>query len=191
MHLASYICHIAACKYLLKTIESDSDDFLKCKNVDGKSVLHYAAIGGYVNLVEFYISKGLSIYDKTRKGKTVLNYAARFCRIEMCKHIIAKNEEFVWHIDNVMESVLHDVARGGNIEIFEMFIDLGLDVERTNATGETVLHIACSNRNFKFCDHVFEKFPQIIEKENDENQKVMKEKESCSLFQQARYKFSS
>ncbi|XP_078329510.1 uncharacterized protein LOC111115061 [Crassostrea virginica] len=191
LHLASENSHIAACKYLLKTIKSDSDDFLKCKDVHGKSVLHFAAMGGYVNLFEFYISKGLSICDKSRMGKTVLNYAARFCCIEMCKHIIAKSEEFVWHIDNARESVLHDVARGGSIEIFEMFIDLGLDVERTNATGETVLHIACSNRNFKFCDYVFEKFPQIIEKENNKNQKVVREKESCSFFQQTRYKFSS
>lgn len=120
----------------------------------------------------------------------MLNYAARHCRIEMCKHIISKNKEFIRHIDNNEESVLHDVARGGNIEIFEMFIAEGLDVDKRNAAGETVLHIACSYGNFKFCDYVSERFPQIIEKEDNKKRKVLKETEQFS-FQQTQYKFST
>ena len=108
----------------------------------------------------------------------------------MCEYIIEKNKEFVWHIDTVGESVLHDVARGGNIEIFEMFIDLGLEVDKTNAAGETVLHIACSKRKFKFCDYVSERFPQIIEKEDNKKRKVLKETEQFS-FQQTQYTFST
>ena len=65
----------------------------------GVTLVHSAASGGYDNLFEFYISRGLSIDDKTSEGKTVLNYAARHCRIEMCEYIIEKNKEFVWHIE--------------------------------------------------------------------------------------------
>ena len=86
--------------------------------------------------------------------------------------------------------MLHDVARGDNIEIFEMFIDLGLEVDKRNAAGETVLHIACSKRKFKFCDYVSERFPQIIEKEDNEKRKVVKETEQFSI-QQTQYKFST
>lgn len=74
LHLASKESKIFTCKYILNTTKSM-----------GVTLVHSAASGGYDNLFEFYISRGLSIDDKTSEGKTVLNYAARHCRIEMCE----------------------------------------------------------------------------------------------------------
>ncbi|XP_061190120.1 putative ankyrin repeat protein RF_0381 [Saccostrea echinata] len=189
LHVASEQSKIDLCRHLLKT--SENEDLVKIKDKDDMSVLHSAAASGYIGLFKLYIDRGLSAVDFTREGKSVLSYAARNCRIEMCKYIVEKYGELVWHIDNLGENVLHDAARGGNSEVFEIFISHGLSANTKSKNGETVLHIGCSNNKFKFCDFVLEKYPKLLEEEDKLGRKVLRDTSQDSLQNQYRFICSS
>jgi ankyrin repeat protein len=187
LHTASTQSKIDMCRYLLSTDEND--DLLNTKDKNGASVLHSAAIGGYVDLFILYVDRGLRAIDTTSEGKSVLSYAARHCRIDMCKYIIEKYGDLLWHTDNLGESLLHDAARGGNIEVLEIFISEGLNLFAKNKLGETVLHIGCLNKKFKFCDYIVEKYPALLNEEDNQHRKVVGEISEDSLQTQYRCTF--
>ncbi|XP_062607808.1 putative ankyrin repeat protein RF_0381 isoform X2 [Saccostrea cucullata] len=189
LHVASEQSKIDLCRHLLNT--SENEDLVKIKDKDDMSVLHSAAASGYIGLFKLYIDRGLRAADFTREGKSVLSFAARNCRIQMCKYIVEKYGELIWHIDNLGENVLHDAARGGNCKVFEIFISLGLRADTKNKKGETVLHIGCSNKKFKFCDYVLEKYPSLVEEEDNLSQKVLRDTSLDSLQNQYRFVCSS
>lgn len=184
LHTASAQSKIALCRYLLSTDENNV--LLSSKDKNDVSVLHSAAAGGYIDLFNLYIDAGLHVRDFTSEGKSVLSYAARHCRIDMCKYIIEKYVDLLCHVDNLGETVLHDAAWGGNSEVLEIFISRGLDIFAKNKTEKTVLHIGCLNKKFKFCDYITKKYPELLDEEDNEHRRVVRDTTQDSLQTQYR-----
>jgi 26S proteasome non-ATPase regulatory subunit 10 len=70
--------------------------------------------------------------------------------VEDCKYILEREPSSVdiegWH----GITPLHRVATKGNIEILEILLQFGADVNKVNAFGETPMHYACHMASLRF-----------------------------------------
>lgn len=53
------------------------DEFLQTKDNEGRTLLHYAAQGGGVDMVNMLVVKGLNPLEEDEEGKTAIEYALR------------------------------------------------------------------------------------------------------------------
>ncbi|XP_062587672.1 putative ankyrin repeat protein RF_0381 [Saccostrea cucullata] len=149
---------LAMCKYLFQI----HPELVKCIDNDGGNLLHDAAWGGQVEVFKFVLEKGLDVYSKTKKGKTVLHQSCMNGKVHMCKYLINHYPDLLEHTDNEGESVLHDAAFGGNIYLLNFLIDKGLDVNRKTNKGKTVLHKCCINGKVQMCEYLVSHQPQLL-----------------------------
>jgi len=89
-------------------------------------------------LIEYFVSKGLSLNSTDAQGNTAFNYAARAGNIEMMKSLKAKGIPFT---DNAMIMAAIGSRRGAApLEAFQYLESLGIKPTVISKKGENVLH---------------------------------------------------
>lgn len=137
--LASMAGHSAIVKYLVKAGAS-----VTLKGADGMTALHLAAKAGNLEACHYL----LCTPNVTRKfinsvddgGWTPLVWAAEHCHTKVARFLLSKKADPLLR-DVEQNIALHWSAFSGSVDITEMLLNHGCDVNSTNIHGDTPSHI--------------------------------------------------
>ena len=117
---------------------------------DGRTLLHCAAGEGQIKVVELLIKRGCRIDPVDRNGCTPLDYATACSHLQtvpLLKQQLNEPWEEQYVVDSVDSqgrSALHFAAAFGDINLIEMLVKQGLDVNIGDDEGWTPLHNAAN-----------------------------------------------
>ena len=121
-------------------IQNGADPSLK--DVSHNSLLHFAAQGGDMTIINRLLSFGLYIDSRSLPGETPLMHAAADGNQSAFETLI-QNGADPFLKDNDGSSLLHHAANGGNTSIIDELLSLGLDVDsRSSYSSSTPLMYA-------------------------------------------------
>ncbi|KAJ9592662.1 hypothetical protein L9F63_015677 [Diploptera punctata] len=113
------------------------------------TALHLAAEGGFNECLLFLLSKGAKPDIKNSKGQIPLHLAARVQSLECVEILLSIGHCNPNTLDNDKRTPLHSaVAKTLNsVEITELLISKGGNVNQEDTYGYTPLHVAAINEN--------------------------------------------
>ena len=166
LHLA---CECPPIKKRLSVVRHIIEHFPSLQNVRdkfGSTELHYAAMGGSIDVLEYLIGIGYDINDTDTDGQTVLHKACKQNDNEdMVRHLTQKYPELKHQLTQKSESALHAAVRGGSIQIVQHLLTEGLDASQCDDNGRSFLHITCYdaplNKRLSLVQYITEQFPHI------------------------------
>ncbi|MHC4536193.1 MAG: ankyrin repeat domain-containing protein [Planctomycetota bacterium] len=138
-HLAAYTGDLRGIKSLLVEKDGPMD------SLEGLTLLHAAAGGGHMNVVEYLIAKGFEATATTEDNKTTpLHLAAASGHEEVAELLIDKGAN-VNAKDGRGCAPLHLAAQYGDIEVAQVLLVEGADPNQENGNGGTPLHVVAWN----------------------------------------------
>lgn len=102
------------------------------------TLLHYAARYGHVDLVNYYIDKGIDIHERTSKGWTALALATHAGHSGTVKSLVALGAD-VDNPTNKKRSPLTIAASKGFVDIAETLIDAQANINLKDENGQSAL----------------------------------------------------
>ncbi|KAJ8442241.1 hypothetical protein Cgig2_005181 [Carnegiea gigantea] len=141
---AAYKGYLDGVRFLLTKFPNSVKEY----DGDGSLPIHKAVGGGHVGIVkEFLLHCPGTLYDLDKKGQSVLHFAVKYTKI-------LKRDPTLIHVtDPVGDTILHVMARAGNLEVVEHVVGWVRNHELTevlmeqNVRGDTPLHLAAANRH--------------------------------------------
>lgn len=125
--------------------ESSPPKSVQNKDMYGSMLLHYAARGGNVSIVEYALK--FSDVDCTNiKQTTPLYWAAQYGQREVFDLLVKKGAN-INAINDSKDTLVHYASMGGNIDILKYVADnsSNFNVNTPNIHGKTPLHLACNH----------------------------------------------
>ena len=122
---------------------------IEVKDNDGNNVFFYAARGGDVNLMRFWIEKGVPFDYVNTKGENAIGVASqgmrrRALRLETFDYLSNELGIAVDQINWKGETPLHFSARNGSPEVLDFLVSNGVSSRQINSDGNTALINAAS-----------------------------------------------
>jgi len=115
------------------------------KDTQGKTALHYAAIGGHIHIFEMLqksATSKLNLNVKDVKGKTPLQYAVQYEKHDVAMYLL--NNGVLVNEKNVGgQAAIHYAAFNGDLQLVNAFVAAGANVNDGNVENQTPLHYAC------------------------------------------------
>jgi len=109
----------------------------------GFAPLHYAAEGGYKEIVELLLAKGADVNQRDKIGKTPTYWAMRYGRKEVTA--ILRKHGGKTEIELAPKTSIWNAVAANNIEFVKELLISGEDVNAKSNRGETPLHLAAYN----------------------------------------------
>ena len=144
----------------------------------GLSALHYAAIGGSIDVFEYFIQLGLDVSHKSFTGGSVLHAAVEFGNnIEMVQYLTCTYPHLMQQLDIIGESALHKSVQSGSERIIEHLISVGLDVKQRRTDGANIIHMASlfapKDRRLSLVTYLTNRFPELIPQYDNHKQSLL------------------
>jgi ankyrin repeat protein len=157
-------------KYLLTQLGQDLvTALLRKKDSEGRTLLHFAAKGGSVEIFDFLLDLGLDLKAQTKLDVTVLDIAAIHGRLNLVKHIVSLVPDMVEVTDHHGFTVAHYAAREGNFDILKHVVTHGASATLKVQGGNTIFHLAAFNGHVSILDYLMDTYPGIITIQNDDS----------------------
>ena len=118
---------------------------LSFKDKDDRTMLHYAASAGNMDIIKYLVRMECDIQPKDKWGQTPLHEACENGHLNFVKYLLDEQECNPAHQDNNGESAIHLVAKSGNLDLLKYFIAKNIDVNCTNNQGRTAMYSAAAN----------------------------------------------
>ncbi|MBQ6617721.1 MAG: ankyrin repeat domain-containing protein [Thermoguttaceae bacterium] len=122
-----------------------------CGN-NGGNILHYAALTGDLERVQWLVVKGADIFITDNCGYFPLHFAAKSGNLKLVQWLVEKgaaiNNKMEFHMTDPC-SVLHSAAESGNLELVKWLVEKGADVNAKDNREYTVLHSAAESGNLE------------------------------------------
>jgi ankyrin repeat protein len=141
--LACSLEHLSTARAL---IHAGAD--LNSTNSDGETPILY--FFGSEQIRRMLIDAGANLHSRNQLGESILSYTARSNKHDLMFELISRGMD-ISHRDSYGSTVLHDTAshfkRGkadAKIEMIHTILDLNADINATDHSGNTALHIAAS-----------------------------------------------
>ncbi|XP_062574844.1 serine/threonine-protein phosphatase 6 regulatory ankyrin repeat subunit B-like [Saccostrea cucullata] len=147
------------CEYLVNQFS----DLLETRDTNGFTALHAACIGGSVDVLYLLIEKGFEINALSNKGKNILHIACLNGKHRICNFLVENHPHLLNGKDKYRNTVLHDAARGGNVQIVNLLIEKKVDIKSLQKDGETILHQSCRSGEMDMCEYLVSQFSDILE----------------------------
>ena len=106
---------------------------------DGRTLLHYAAREGHLEVVKYLINKGSNINEKDNYGGRIpLHYAAMNEHLEVVKYLINKGAN-IDEKDNRGVTALHQAIYWGRLNVVKFLVRNGANIHERNNEGKSPL----------------------------------------------------
>ncbi len=136
----------------VKTLVEKDVSIINLKDKSGNTLLHEAAYGGSLTIVEFLIFKGADINSGNTVLDTPLHLAISNGRDDVAILLIEKGADLNKQ-NNRGTTPLHETAYSNNKMIAELLISKGVDLEIKNKSNYTPLAaLTRSNSNFEVAE---------------------------------------
>ncbi|XP_062566387.1 serine/threonine-protein phosphatase 6 regulatory ankyrin repeat subunit A-like [Saccostrea cucullata] len=125
--------------------------------------LQKACSQNHLDVVEFILK--MDIDPSTilgDQGKTILHIACKHGYFNMCRFLVDTYPCLLKLRSYDGETVLHDVSWGGNVELLQLLLQEGLDVNCKAYNGRTVFHSCCLNGMIEMCKYLLDKQPHFL-----------------------------
>ena len=133
---------------------------------DGRSLLHWAADYGNLDIYQSVMDKVPDKNPKDKEGTTPLHCAADNGHLGICQ-LILKNTEQKCPKDEVGWTPLHCSAGKGHTLIHKMIMTVSSDKNPEDTGGYTPLHSAAENGHVELCRLIMDEIEDIFPKTED------------------------
>ena len=111
------------------------------KDSMGASVLHFAASGGDITIIEELVRRGCDVNGTDSEGQTPLDYAAQLGRDEVVSRLVRYGAD-ISSIGGTMGGPVLAAARRGQWSTVQALMEKGFPVDGVATDGMTLLHFA-------------------------------------------------
>ena len=119
---------------------------IESKNNWGRTPLHQAIISGRRDSFNVLLRNGANINTVDARSMSPLHWAAKTGHADMLKSLLAKGADR-HDFDKEGNQPIHEAAWAGKVSCIEAVITERKDLEVPTKAGESLLHIACLNKN--------------------------------------------
>lgn len=131
---------------IIKMIVDKGSD-INSRDKDGENALYYSAAVGRIDLVKYFMKKGLKLKGETSKIHTnPLTYATERGHLETAKWLVKQGVDPRVQDKNKF-NLLHRAAWDGKPDMIVWLLEQGLDVNAKTTFGRTPLHNAAMTGN--------------------------------------------
>ena len=153
-HIAVEQGDLKICRVLLQNYNFVVDE----RDNDGLAMLHKAALGGDLELLQYLTEYGSDIFSKTKDGRSCLHLPAEEEHLKICK-VPLKNHNFDFNAsDDDMFSAMLRAACSDDLELLEYLIQNGSDIFSKTKHDGSCWHLAAENGHLKICKALLEKY---------------------------------
>ena len=123
----------------------DAGADLHTKNEDGRSPLHYACGSGELDIVKMLVEAGTGVRATDNKGCTCLMLAAYSGHTETVRYLVGLPDVDVNHLSAHTHTALQFAVDEGEVDVVQVLIDAGADINIQNDEGSSPLNTACAS----------------------------------------------
>ncbi|XP_071745713.1 uncharacterized protein [Lepeophtheirus salmonis] len=115
-----------------------------CRDGNGYTALHYAALNGYKDIVELLLTYEASCNSVDQKGSSPLHLASWAGRFQIVEILLTHGPSVANpNLANAdQETALHSASQYGHLEVVDLLLKYGADPNIKNARDETALDLA-------------------------------------------------
>lgn len=146
-----------ALQKLQEILEEDPSKIDVKNESDGKTLLHFAAFGGHLEIVKYLVEKNANLEAKDALNHTPLHAASVAGRLEVVKYLADKNIHLVEEKDNYGLTPLHRAAWQGHVEVVKYLVDKGSCFNTVDYAGKTPLLLAIEANRLNVVHYFIEK----------------------------------
>lgn len=155
LHIACQSAKFEIVKHIVEEIQTID---IKCKDELGWNALHFAAKGGDLNILKYFLEKGLDLGSLTNDGKTILHIACYHKHVDISKYAVEHFSKDLLNQRNVHKmTAAHYLglqckasADESAKQILEILCESEMDLATLSSDGFTVLQKAIDHSNTEF-----------------------------------------
>ena len=161
LHIAAKYGRYNICKRIL---EKDDFKFLNDTSRQGKNACHYAAEGGFIDVLELLIEHNADAKATTKNGQNIFHIACIYNHLEMCRYISRLNQfhDLLTAVcaDN-WNATLH-AAKNGHKNILNFLLEKKVSFAHLSESKRNALHVACDHGHFDACKFIIDSCPSLL-----------------------------
>ncbi|MDH4196679.1 MAG: ankyrin repeat domain-containing protein [Candidatus Aminicenantes bacterium] len=141
----------------VKALIEKSPQLVEARDGDGDTPLHYAAYGGNVDLINYFIDKGAKLELQDAQLKTPLHLAAMSNRQDVVAALLKRGAVLETRDDYQRTALILCARERGQAATGRVLIEAGADVNAVDKFGSTALELAAWRGKAEFVDLLLEK----------------------------------
>ena len=145
---------------VVKALVEKSPQVLDARDGDGRTLLHYAAVGGNADLINYLVEKGAKLEPRDARQKTPLHLAAMNDRKDAVAALLKRGAALETRDDYLRTALVLCARERGMAATGRVLIEAGADVNAVDKFGEGALGLAAWRGKREFVDLLLEKGAQ-------------------------------
>ncbi|XP_078340833.1 uncharacterized protein LOC144627513 isoform X2 [Crassostrea virginica] len=159
LHIASKYGHYNICEIVLKRFQQ----ILTATSFHGKNACHFAAEGGYIDILELLVKNNVDALAKTNNGQNIFHIACSYNKLEMCRFISEKFFALLsLECTEGWNATLY-AAKNSDTKVLEFLKEKQISFEHCSTTNRNALHVACDNGNVDACMFLIKHYPFLLD----------------------------
>jgi ankyrin repeat protein len=147
----------------VKALVEKSPQLVDARDGNGMTLLHYAAIGGSADLINYVIDKGAKVELQDAQRKTPLHLAAMNDRQDAAAALLKRGAAIDARDDYLRTALILCARERGQAPTGRVLIEAGADVNAADKFGSTALELAAWRGKADFVDLLLEKGARVPE----------------------------
>lgn len=131
-------------------------------DTEGRSALHLAAERGFLHVCDALLTNKAFINSKSRVGRTALHLAAMNGFTHLVKFLIKDHNAVIDILTLRKQTPLHLAAASGQMEVCQLLLELGANIDATDDLGQKPIHVAAQNNYSEVAKLFLQQHPQLV-----------------------------